>query len=138
MGSTRDHDPARSRAVRRRPIIALALAVTILIGTTRTAAERTPARARTFRMTATAYCDGGETRSGTQARSGTVAADPRVLRLGTTIRVTGLRSPRPQTFTVTDTGAAVKGREIDIFIRDCARARTFGRRPVQVRVVQPP
>jgi 3D (Asp-Asp-Asp) domain-containing protein len=65
-----------------------------------------------------------------------VAADPRVLPLGTTIRVTGLRSPRPQTFTVTDTGAAVKGRGIDIFIRDCARARNFGRRRVQVRVLQ--
>jgi 3D (Asp-Asp-Asp) domain-containing protein len=89
-------------------------------------------------MTATAYCDGGETRSGTLAKSGTVAADPRVLPLGTTISVAGLRSHRPQTFTVTDTGAAVKGREIDIFIRDCARARTFGRRRVQVRVLQRP
>jgi 3D (Asp-Asp-Asp) domain-containing protein len=89
-------------------------------------------------MMATAYCDGGETSSGTQAKSGTVAADPQVLPMGTTIRVTGLLSPRPQTFTVADTGAAVKGNEIDIFISDCARAKTFGRRPVQVRVLKLP
>jgi len=106
----------------------------ILLGTTTTDAAKA-AKVRTLSMMATAYCDGGETRSGTQAKSGIVAADPRVLPLGTTIRVTGLRSPRPQTFTVADTGSAVKGREIDIFIRDCARAKTFGRRQVQVRVL---
>jgi 3D (Asp-Asp-Asp) domain-containing protein len=89
-------------------------------------------------MAATAYCDGGETSSGTQAKSGTVAADPRVLPMGTTIRVTGLRSRRAQTFTVADTGAAVKGREIDIFIADCARAKKFGRQRVQVRVLALP
>jgi 3D (Asp-Asp-Asp) domain-containing protein len=87
-------------------------------------------------MEATAYCEGGETKSGTQAKSGTVAADPRVLPLGTTIRVTGLKSPRPQTFTVTDTGAAVKGNRIDIFISDCARAKRFGRQRVQVQVLR--
>ena len=138
MEPTCDHDLRRSRAVRRRSRIALALAATILIGTARTTAERGPARVRALSMTATAYCEGGETRSGTQATSGTVAADPRVLPLGTTIRVTGLRSRRPQTFTVADTGAAVKGREIDIFIRDCARARIFGRPRVQVRVLHRP
>src|SRR5918992_1484739 len=93
-------------------------------------------RARSLSMMATAYCDGGETSTGTQAKSGTVAADPRVLPMGTTIRVTGLMSPRPQTFTVSDTGGAVKGNVIDIFISDCARAKTFGRRRVQVRVLK--
>ncbi len=73
-----------------------------------------------------------------RSKSGTVAADPQVLPMGTTIQVTGLMSPRPQTFTVADTGAKVKGDEIDIFISDCARAKTFGRRPVQVRVLQLP
>ena len=110
----------------------------ILAGSTDTSAERRASRARTLSMTATAYCDGGRTSSGTQAKSGTVAADPRVLPMGTTIRVTGLRSRRPQTFTVADTGAAVKGHEIDIFISDCARAKTFGRRRVQVRVLRVP
>ena len=130
---------APAHATRRRSGIGpVALAAMILISTTGTGAQTQATRARTLTMTATAYCIGGETSSGTQAKSGTVAADPQVLPMGTTIRVTGLLSPRPQTFTVADTGPAVKGNEIDVFIGDCARAKTFGRRPVQVRVLKLP
>ena len=130
---------AGAHAMHRRSGIALAvLAAMFLIGTTGAAAQRRATRARTLSMTATAYCLRGETSSGPQATSGTVAADPRVLPMGTTIRVTGLESRRPQTFTVADTGAAVKGHVIDVFIRDCARAKTFGRRRVQVRVLKLP
>ena len=110
----------------------------ILFGTSAIGAQPSAAKPRMMNMIATAYCQGGKTSSGTEAASGTVAADPRVLPMGTTIRVTGLLSPRPQTFTVSDTGPAVKGNEIDIFINDCARAKTFGRRPVQVRVLTLP
>ena len=110
----------------------------VLFGSSAIDAQRSATTPRTMSMTATAYCEGGKTSSGTEATSGTVAADPRVLPMGTTIRVTGLLSPRPQTFTVSDTGPAVKGNEIDIFISDCARAKTFGRRPVQVRVLKLP
>jgi 3D (Asp-Asp-Asp) domain-containing protein len=118
-------------------LVALVAAM-FVISTTATGAQRRAARPRMLTMSATAYCLRGATSSGTQPRSGTVAADPRVLPMGTTIRVTGLVSPRPQTFTVADSGAAVKGNEIDIFIRDCARAKTFGRRQVQVRVLTLP
>ena len=109
-----------------------------LVGTTGSNAQSKAASSRTMDMTATAYCLSGETSSGTQTKSGTVAADPEVLPMGTTIEVTGLMSSRPQTFTVADTGPAVKGSEIDIFISDCARAKKFGRRPVQVRVLTLP
>jgi 3D (Asp-Asp-Asp) domain-containing protein len=126
---------ARAHSVRRRPAALIALAAMIVIGTTGTGAERRAARARTLTMTATAYCEGGKTKSGTQVKSGTVAADPRVLPIGTTIRVVGLKSRRPETFTVADTGVAVKGNHIDIFISDCARAKIFGRQRVQVRVL---
>jgi len=119
-------------------IALVALAAMILIGTMEAGAQGPATGARTLSMTATAYCEGGTTRSGTQARSGTVAADPQVLPMGTTIRVTGLMSPRPQTFTVADTGAAIKGNKIDIFVGDCARAKKFGRRSVQVRVLARP
>jgi 3D (Asp-Asp-Asp) domain-containing protein len=113
----------------------LVVLMVMLIGTTGTTAQRRSRNTRTMRMTATAYCDGGETRSGTLAKSGIVAADPQVLPLGTTVRVAGLRSARPQVFTVTDTGAAVKGKAIDIFIGNCARAKAFGRRRVQVTIL---
>ena len=125
-------------ALRQTAIALVAMAATILIDASTSAAQPSAATARAMTMTATAYCEGGETSSGTQAKSGTVAADPQVLPMGTTIRVTGLMSPRPQTFTVSDTGGAVKWNEIDIFISDCARAKTFGRRRVQVRVLNRP
>ena len=114
------------------------IAAMVLSATTGGNAQPKTAPGAPLSMTATAYCLTGETATGTQARSGTVAADPTVLPMGTTIRVTGLLSPRPQTFTVADTGPAVKGNEIDVFISDCARAKKFGRRPVQVRVVNVP
>jgi 3D (Asp-Asp-Asp) domain-containing protein len=137
---TRFESLSRANAVRRPSGSTLvALAAMILIGaTTGTGAQSRSTGTSTLSMTATAYCIAGETSSGTQAKSGTVAADPQVLPMGTTIRVTGLMSPRPQTFTVADTGPAVKGNEIDVFISDCARAKTFGRRRVQVRVLKLP
>jgi 3D (Asp-Asp-Asp) domain-containing protein len=110
----------------------------VLSGTTGGNAQPGTARIGPLSMTATAYCLTGETATGTQVKSGTVAADPNVLPMGTTIRVTGLLSPRPQTFTVADTGPAVKGNEIDVYISDCARARKFGRRPVRVHVLNVP
>jgi len=139
MGLTSYGKTARAQPTRHRSAIALAaLAAMFVIGTTEIDAQRRTRKPRTLSMSATAYCLRGETSSGTTTKSGTVAADPRVLPMGTTIRVTGLLSPHPQTFTVADTGPAVKGNEIDIFISDCARAKVFGRRQVQVRVLKLP
>jgi 3D (Asp-Asp-Asp) domain-containing protein len=139
MGLKSCDDLARAHPVEQRSAIALvALAAMFVIGATEIDAQRRAPNARTLSMSATAYCQRGTTSSGTEAQSGTVAADPRVLPMGTTIRVTGLMSGRAQTFTVADTGAAVKGNEIDIFIRDCARAKVFGRRQVNVRVLTLP
>ena len=117
-------------------IALLAFATMILIGTTGTDAKGRATRARTLSMRATAYCEGGKTSAGTRARSGTVAGDPPDRPRGKTIRVAGLGSRRAQTFIVADTGGAVKRNEIDIFISDCARAKMFGRRRVQVRVLR--
>jgi 3D (Asp-Asp-Asp) domain-containing protein len=84
-----------------------------------------------MRAIATAYCTTGTTDSGTHTRRGIVAADPRLLPIGSTIRIAGLGG-RPQSFVVTDTGAAVKGRRIDIFMPSCRAAKRFGRRHVTV------
>jgi 3D (Asp-Asp-Asp) domain-containing protein len=96
-----------------------------------TAAAATPA---TMQVKATAYCQGGTTKSGMPARAGIVAADPAVLPVGTVIEI--LDGPSSGIYTVMDTGAAVKGRRIDIFIADCARAQKFGARSVRVRVLR--
>jgi 3D (Asp-Asp-Asp) domain-containing protein len=88
----------------------------------------------TLRVKATAYCQGGTTKSGTPARTGIVAADPAVLPVGTVLRI--LDGPSAGIYTVMDTGAAVKGRMIDIFIPDCRRAERFGRQSVRVHVLR--
>jgi 3D (Asp-Asp-Asp) domain-containing protein len=88
----------------------------------------------TMRVTATAYCDGGTTQSGTKARRGIVAADPKVLPVGTVLRI--LDGPHSGVYTVMDTGSAVKGRKIDIFIPDCERAIKFGLRSLRVKILR--
>ena len=90
-----------------------------------------------MRMMATAYCDKGETGGGIKAQRGVAAADPRLLPLGSTVRVTGLGS-KAQTYLIADTGAAVKGRHIDIFVPSCRVAKRFGRKPVRVRLLSAP
>ena len=90
---------------------------------------------RLLEFEATAYSVTGTTASGMQARPGTVAADPTVLPLGSRIRVHGARA-YSGVYTVTDTGPAVKGREIDIFIPDGAEAKRFGRRRVHVEILE--
>jgi len=91
---------------------------------------------RLLEFEATAYSVTGTTASGTQTRRGIVAADPRVLPIGSRIRVHGAGA-YSGVYTVTDTGPAVKGREIDIFIPDGAEAQRFGRRRVHVEILEP-
>lgn len=85
---------------------------------------------------ATAYAARGETASGTRSKAGIVAADPRVLPLGTRIHVSAPGSGATGTYIVADTGAAVKGRRIDIRLPSQAAAKKFGRQRVTVRILQ--
>lgn len=98
--------------------------------------EKPSEHAPTLQFTATAYCLAGRTASGTRTRQGIVAADHRVLPLGSVIHIDTPAQPYSGTYTVTDGGAAVKGRRIDLFIPDCRRAKIFGKRRVAVRVVR--
>lgn len=82
---------------------------------------------------ATAYCLKGRTASGKNVRRGFVAADPRVLPLGTQIEVDA--GSYSGTYTVADTGGSVKGRKLDIWVPSCSEANRFGRRSVKVSVV---
>ena len=95
------------------------------------AVEPTPNRGA---FVATAYSIEGTTASGKQTRRGIVAADPNVLPIGARIRVSDAGA-YSGTYTVADTGRAIKGREIDVFIPDAHEARRFGRRHVQVEVL---
>ena len=76
---------------------------------------------------ASAYTGGGRTASGTRARVGEIAVDPRVIPLGTTVYVEGFGLR-----TAEDTGGAIKGNIIDIYMASTAECRRWGRRNVTV------
>lgn len=83
---------------------------------------------------ATAYCLSGRTAMGHGVRRGIIAADPRVLPLGS--RVTIDAGAWSGTYIVSDTGGGIKGKKLDIWVPSCGEARKFGRRSVQVYSAQ--
>jgi 3D (Asp-Asp-Asp) domain-containing protein len=83
---------------------------------------------------ATAYSLRGRTASGRPVARGVIAADPRVLPIGTRVRVeAGAWSGE---YIVADTGGAVKGRRIDIWTPTSSEAMRFGRRAVKLTVLE--
>jgi 3D (Asp-Asp-Asp) domain-containing protein len=86
-------------------------------------------------MMATAHSVEGETASGTRSRPGTAASDPKILPLGSRIRVTGA-GKYSGVYTVEDTGRAVDGRELDLYMKSNAEAKRFGRQKVRVTVLE--
>lgn len=100
-----------------------------------TASIRSTARgASRGSFSASAYCFSGKTAMGHSVRRGLIAADPRVLPLGSQVFIDA--GPWSGTYTVSDTGGAIKGKKIDIWVPSCSEARRFGRRSVQIFSVQ--
>lgn len=91
----------------------------------------------TMRATAyTAYCEGcsGITANGTDIRSNpnlkVIAVDPRVIPLGTRVWVEGYGEA-----IAADTGGAIKGNKIDVFIPTEGQARQWGVKSVTVKIL---
>ena len=82
---------------------------------------------------ATAYSLRGRGASGMGVRKGTIAADPRVLPFGTRVRLEA--GPWSGEYVVTDTGGAIKGRKIDVWVPNNGEACRFGRRQVKLTVL---
>ncbi len=109
-----------------------------------TAAEHTderqsvvrPAPGASLRFAATAYCKGQTTAAGTVVRSGVAAADPTLLPVGSVIQVVSLGDRYDGIYTVMDTGPAVQGRELDLYMWSCHEALGFGRRTARVTVLR--
>lgn len=83
---------------------------------------------------ATAYSIKGRTAAGVNVRRGIVAADPKVLPLGSIVRLhagkySGL-------YTVLDTGGDIRGQRIDIYFPSRAEAIRFGKRKIKVEVLR--
>jgi 3D (Asp-Asp-Asp) domain-containing protein len=99
-------------------------------------ATATPAPGARLRFTATAYCKGTTTASGVNVRTGIAAADPDLLPVGSVIQVYKLGERYNGIYTIMDTGPAVQGREIDIYMWSCHEALQFGRRQIAVNVLR--
>jgi 3D (Asp-Asp-Asp) domain-containing protein len=135
----RSERPARTRYLLIAVLACLGLAASGL-------ADQSGARVRTERSRlrpgarlafhATAYCQDGTTRSGVDTRHGIAAADPKVLPVGSVIRVDTPEREHKGIYSVLDTGSAVKGRIIDLFVRDCEEATEFGRQQVMVKILR--
>lgn len=101
---------------------------------------------RAHEMVATAYTAGeestgkgpnhpayGVTASGTRATEGrTVAVDPDVIPLGTWVYIEGLGLRQAE-----DTGGAIRGNRLDLFLNDLDAAVEFGVRPVRLWMLGP-
>ncbi|HEV8138402.1 MAG TPA: 3D domain-containing protein [Pyrinomonadaceae bacterium] len=96
-----------------------------------------PTPASPFQVfSATAYSLRGRTASGQPVTRGLIAADPRVLPIGTRVRVEA--GPWTGEYLVADTGGAIKGRKIDIWTPSSREAMQFGRRAVKLTVLSLP
>ena len=84
--------------------------------------------------TATAYSLRGRTASGAAASQGIIAADPRVLPIGSRVRIEA--GSYTGEYLVADTGGAVRGKRIDIWTPTSREAMHFGRRMVKLTVLQ--
>jgi len=79
----------------------------------------------------------GITFSGTKARPGVVAVDPKVIPLGTRLYVEALDGSEDYGFAVAeDTGSAIKGNKIDLFMENHRDAWRYGRRNVRVYILE--
>jgi 3D (Asp-Asp-Asp) domain-containing protein len=95
-----------------------------------------PAGANHLRFTATAYCKGTTTASGVNVRTGIAAADPDLLPVGSVIQVYKLGERYNGIYTIMDTGPAVQGRHIDIYMWSCNEALELGRRGIAINVLR--
>ena len=87
-------------------------------------------------FSATAYCKGTTTASGTQVRTGIAAADDSILPVGSVVNVATDNMRYNGVYTIMDTGPRVQGRLLDLYMWSCKEALSFGRKSIQVTVLR--
>jgi 3D (Asp-Asp-Asp) domain-containing protein len=84
-----------------------------------------------LKMVATAYFSGGKTATGLQARKGIVAVDPSVIPLGTKLYIEGYGEAQ-----AADIGSSIKGNRIDLCFDSLQECKTYGKRNINVYLVE--
>ncbi|MBM7643876.1 3D (Asp-Asp-Asp) domain-containing protein [Scopulibacillus daqui] len=97
------------------------------------AADSSNDSGKTISVEATAYSLSGTTANGTQLNSNSkvIAVDPNVIPLGSKVYIPGYG-----TAVAADTGGAIKGNRIDVYIPNDQQAKNFGRKNVQIKVIK--
>jgi 3D (Asp-Asp-Asp) domain-containing protein len=103
---------------------------------TKQEATAPPSPGARLRFTATAYCKGTTTASGVNVRTGIAAADPDLLPVGSVVQIERLEDRYNGIYTIMDTGPAVQGRHIDIYMWSCNEALALGRRTAVLNVLR--
>lgn len=112
------------------PTIALAPLVTYLPDKVLIQQELDPEPQIEF-FTVTAYTwTGCRTATGSWPRRGTVAVDPTIIPLGTRLYVEGYGEA-----VAADTGGAIKGRKLDVYLPTRDECIEWGRREVEIQVL---
>ena len=98
--------------------------------------DRDAAPGARLSFTATAYCKGTTTAAGTAVRRGIAAADRDVLPPGSVVSLSTGDPEFDGVYTVLDTGPAVQGRVLDLYVWSCHEALAFGRRKVSATILR--
>jgi 3D (Asp-Asp-Asp) domain-containing protein len=99
-------------------------------------APTAPAPRTRLQFSATAYCKGTTTAAGVRVRGGIAAADPALLPLGSVVDITTEDEAYKGIYTILDTGPAVRGRLLDLYMWSCYEALDFGRQQIEVTVLR--
>ena len=87
---------------------------------------------KTLKVKAYAYTGGGYTATGTKARYGTLAVDPKVIPYGTKVYIKEL----DRVFVAEDCGGGIKGKIIDIYMPSEAQCNRWGSRNITIQILK--
>jgi cystine transport system substrate-binding protein len=103
---------------------------TTTTGTTSPPLGGSLAKGQQLTVSATCYCLKGSTASGLPVGPGIIATDPSVIPLGTRVSVPGYGNA-----VAADTGSAVNGLTIDLWVESCAKASAYGRQTLTITIL---
>src|SRR5437868_15029634 len=95
-----------------------------------------PTSGASLAFRSTAYCKGETTASVAGVHSAVAAGDPDLLPVGTVVQIDSLPGRYNGIYTVLDTGPAVQGRQVDLYMWSCYEALEFGRQPIKLTVLR--